>query len=252
MQLSFEYLLLPLAGFVAGFIDTLAGGGGLITLPAYMMAGLPPHIALGTNKLSGTVSVGSAACIFIKKKIFYPRYWAAAIVATFFGGALGSTLVHLSSSHFLKKFLPAIIIALAIYVAVPKHYTDISHSHYCPSKRSSSLLGCILGFYDGFIGPGAGSLWVVLLMAIYKINMVEATAIAKLMNFLSSVAALTVFIIFGSVHFLLGLIVAVTMTGGAYLGAHSTIRWGVAFVRPLFLAIVISVAIALAWQNWYR
>ncbi len=80
------YWVLALTGFAAGFIDTIAGGGGMITLPAYLMAGLPPHFALGTNKLSGTLSVANAARIFIKKKLFYPRYWLAAVIATFFGG----------------------------------------------------------------------------------------------------------------------------------------------------------------------
>lgn len=246
------YLVLALTGFGAGFIDTIAGGGGLITLPAYLMAGLPPHSALGTNKLSGALSVGNAARIFIQKKIFYPRYWQPAIIATFCGGAAGSLSVHFLSGMFLKRFLPVIIIGLAIYVAVPKKYGRFVDSYYRPSALSSSVLGSGLGFYDGFMGPGSGSFWVVALMAIYKINMVEATAIAKLMNFLSSLAALILFISFGSVHYGLGLVVAAAMMAGAFLGAHSTIRWGAAFVRPLFLIIVFSIAATLAWQTWFN
>jgi uncharacterized protein len=214
------------------------------------MAGLPPHWALGTNKLSGALSVGNAARIFIKKKIFYPRYWQPAIIATFCGGLAGSTLVHFLSGAFLKRWLPIIIIGLAIYVAAPKKYGEPVPAFYRPQKLSSCVMGSLLGFYDGFIGPGVGSFWVVGLMAIYKINMVEATGIAKLMNFLSNSAALLVFISFGSVHYGIGLVVAAAMMAGAYLGAHSTIRWGAAFVRPLFLIIVFSIAIVLAWQTW--
>jgi uncharacterized membrane protein YfcA len=246
------YLVLALTGFAAGFIDTIAGGGGMITLPAYLMSGLSPHFALGTNKFSGALSVGNAARIFIKKKIFYPSYWQPAIFATLTGGACGSTLVHFVSGNFLKQFLPIIIISLAIYVVIPKKYQAPVAPHYRPAKISSSIMGICLGFYDGFIGPGLGSFWVVALMAIYKINLVEATAIAKLMNFCSSCAALTMFIIFGYVHYRLGLIVAAAMMAGAYLGAHSTIRWGAAFVRPLFIVIVFSIAFVLAYQTWIK
>ncbi len=246
------YLVLALTGFAAGFIDTIAGGGGMITLPAYLMAGLPPHAALGTNKLSGALSVGNASRIFIKKKIFYPRYWQPAIIATFCGGLAGSILVHFLSGAFLKRWLPIIILGLAIYVAVPKKYSASVQPYYRPKAVSSSIMGSLLGFYDGFIGPGVGSFWVVALMAIYKINMVEATGIAKMMNFQSNCAALLVFISFGSVHYGLGLIMAAAMMAGASLGAHSTIRWGAAFVRPLFLVIVFSIAFALIWQTWQQ
>lgn len=246
------YLVLTLTGFAAGFIDTIAGGGGMITLPAYLMSGLPPHFALGTNKLSGTLSVGNAARIFIKKKIFYPHYWQPAIIATFIGGACGSTLVHFISGNFLKKFLPIMMIGLAIYVVIPKKYGSPVAPHYRPPRTSSAIMAVFLGFYDGFIGPGLGSFWVVALMAVYKINLVEATAIAKLMNFCSSCAALTMFIIFGYVHYPLGLVVAASMMVGAYLGAHSTIRWGAAFVRPVFVVIVFSIAFTLAWQTWFK
>ena len=245
------YLILAVVGLAAGFIDTIAGGGGMITLPAYFMAGLPPHIALGTNKLSGTLSVANAARIFIKKKIFLPRYWVPAIIATFSGGAVGSITVHFLSGNFLRRWLPFIIIGLAIYVAIPKRYGQLDRGYYRPSGISSSIMGSFLGFYDGFMGPGTGSFWVVALMAVYKINLVEATAITKLMNFLSSSAALIVFISFGSVHYGLGAVVAVAMMIGAHLGAHSAIRWGAAFVRPLFLVIVFSIAFTLGWQTWF-
>lgn len=245
------YALLAVIGLIAGFIDTIAGGGGMITLPAYLMAGLPPHLALGTNKLSGAMSVGNAARIFIHKKIFQPRYWQPAMIAVFCGGVAGSTLVHFLSGAFIKSLMPAVIIGLAIYVALPKKYGAVIHANYQPRALSSSVMGVLLGFYDGFIGPGVGSFWVVALMAVYKINMVEATGIAKLMNFLSNLAALIMFICFGSVRYGLGLVVAAAMMAGAFLGAHSTIRWGAAFVRPLFLIIVFSIAIVLAWQTWF-
>ncbi len=245
-----EVTLLAIAGFFAGYIDTIAGGGGMITLPAYFMAGLPPHIAIGTNKLSGALSVGNAARIFIQKKIFHPRYWISAMIATFSGGIFGSILVHFTSAQFLKQLLPIVIIGLAIYVAIPKKYKDINQKQVKPNPVSSSLTGLSLGFYDGFIGPGTGSFWVVALMAIYKINMVEATGIAKLMNFMSNIAALTIFCLFGTISYGIGLVVAAMMMLGAYLGAHSTIRWGAAFVRPAFLIIVVTIALVLVKQTW--
>ncbi len=245
------YLVLVIAGFAAGYIDTIAGGSGMITLPAYLMFGLPPHLALGTNKLSSTLCVANAARIFIRKKIFRPEYWLSSIFATFAGGMIGALMVHWISSDFLRKLLPAVILCLGVYVAIPKKYTDTSHSHYKPRPLSSSILGSLLGFYDGFIGPGSGSFWVVSIMAIYKINLVEATAVAKLMNFTSNLAALIVFIIFGTVHYKLALLVGAAMMSGAYLGAHSALRWGAGFIRPLFLVVVFAIGILLAWQVWF-
>lgn len=242
--------ILIFAGCLAGYIDTIAGGSGLITLPAFLMAGLPPHIALGTNKLAGTLSVGNAARIFIKKKIFQPRYWPAAMIATFSGGVTGTLLVQLVSGAFLKQFLPVIILGLGFYVAIPKQYPPLTQTHYQPKRFSSSVLGVILGFYDGFIGPGVGSFWAVALMGFYKIPLVEATGVAKLMNFLSNAAALITFIIFGAVDYPLGLMVGAAMMLGSFLGAQSAIRWGAPLVRPLFLIIVFSIGIVLAWQSW--
>lgn len=248
---GFDIFLLAGVGLIAGFIDTIAGGGGLMTLPAYFMAGLPPHIALGTNKMSSTLSVANATRIFLKKKIFYPRYWIPAMAATFSGGLIGSVAIHFLSNTLIRKFLPIVILGLAIYMAVPKKYGQLSQAHCRPPQLSSSVMGSALGFYDGFFGPGSGSFWVVGLMAIYKIPLVEATGIAKLLNFLSNIAGLLVFILFGSVDYHLGLIVAAAMMTGAFFGAHSAIRWGAPLVRPVFLVIVVGIATTLAWQTWF-
>lgn len=243
-------VLLLLAGFFAGYVDTIAGGGGLITVPAYLMAGLPAHLALGTNKFSATFSVANAARIFIKKNIFKPRYWIAAIIASLLGALLGAVVVHFANPEFLKKFIPIIMLVLVVYIFWPKKFRDTVNQQYQPKRLSSALIASCLGFYDGFIGPGTGSFWVVALMYFYKMEIIEATGVAKLMNFLSNFAALVVFISFANVDYWLGLMMAVSMMTGAYFGAHSAIRFGAKFIKPAFLSIVTVMAIRLLWQYW--
>ncbi len=239
-----------LAGFIAGYVDTIAGGGGLITVPAYLMAGLPPHLALGTNKFSATFSVGNATRIFIKKNIFKPKYWIAAIIASLIGSMLGAILVHFASGEFLDKFIPIIMLVLVVYMLWPKKTVPTFQKNYQPKKLSSSLLAGGFGFYDGFFGPGTGSFWVVMLMYLYKMDMVEATGVAKLMNFLSNFAALLVFMLFANIDYWLGAIMAVAMMSGAFLGAHSAIRFGSKFIRPVFLILVVSMAVYLLVTSW--
>ncbi len=250
MSLTVELALAPV-GFIAGYVDSIAGGGGLLTVPALLTAGVSPHMTLGTNKFVASWGTANSARIFIQKKIYNPKLWIAAIIASLIGAAIGAVLVHFITTDFLYDFMPIIIGLLVLYMLLPKRLVgEAKGFEFKPNKLSSSIMASIFGFYDGFFGPGTGSFWVVALMHFYKMDLLEATAVTKLMNFLSNIAAFLVFMFFGTVAYKLGILMAIAMIAGTYFGAHSAIKFGSRFIRPVFLIIVSVMAIHLAYLHW--
>lgn len=238
-------------GFGASFIDSIAGGGGLLMVPAFLTAGIPPHLTLGTNKLSATMGVATAVRAYIKKGFFKPSLWVAATIAALIGAAIGAIATHFISAKFLQLFLPAAVILVAIYAILPKKKNLKHNDHfYKPKKTSSTFMASIIGFYDGFLGPGTGSFWTSALMYFYKMDMLAASGVARFMNFISNVVALTTFCILGNVDYSLGLAVGVSMIVGSYLGAHSAIKYGSKFIKPVFVTVVILLAIHLIYLEW--
>ena len=164
MSLTIELALVPV-GFIAGYVDSIAGGGGLLTVPALLTAGVPPHMTLGTNKFVASFGTANSARIFIQKKIYRPSLWLAAIIASLISAGIGALLVHFLTAEFLYAFMPLIIGLLVIYMLLPKWLEGKPKSlDFKPSKLSSSIMAAGFGFYDGFFGPGTGSFWVVALM----------------------------------------------------------------------------------------
>jgi len=255
MLLLGGHLLFYLAamGFLAGFVDSIAGGGGLITTPALLTIGITPHLALGTNKLAATCGAFNAARIFIKKDILRPYLWSAAILATANGAILGVLVNHLLSTQFLGDILPFLIIGVAIYVGFyrPKSLVPepAAFKNYQPPKPSSGLTGLILGFYDGCFGPGTGSFWTCTVMMLYRLDLLTASGIARLMNFISNIVALLTFMALNQVNYRVGLMLAVGLLLGSWVGANSAIRFGAKFIRPIFLAVVILMAVNILWQR---
>jgi len=247
------FLLLASTGFLGGFVDSIAGGGGLVTLPALLSIGIPPHIALGTNKLAATFGSFNASRIFIQRKILNPYLWQACIIATAIGALIGVMINYFLPAHFLQKFLPILIILVAIYVGIfrpdkNRHFNQFKN--FKPSKTSSFLLGNLLGFYDGCFGPGTGSFWTCLVMAKYKMDLLSASGVARVMNFVSNFMALLTFMMLRNIHYTIGIIMGLGLLAGSYVGAHSAIRFGAKFIRPVFLTIVIMMAIHILWQEY--
>lgn len=240
------------AAFLAGLVDAIAGGGGLITVPALLTAGMPPHLCLGTNKLAATFGSFTAARTYIKKRLFNPRFWMAAIIATFIGATLGTGLVMMINAEALAQYLPLLILGAGIYMLMPQRKQRFEAKLAMqPSKSRSIALGSTLGFYDGFFGPGTGAFWTTLAMATFKVDLVQASGIARFMNFVSNAASLLAFIILGSVDFAVGLALGLTLMAGAWIGAHSAIRFGAGFIRPVFILLVLAMAARLAWLQWF-
>jgi uncharacterized membrane protein YfcA len=244
-------LILVLVAFVAGFIDAIAGGGGLLTTPALLTAGLPPHLVLGTNKLSSTFGSATAGYTFYRRKLFHPGQWKNALLGTLLGAFLGAGAAHYMPAEWLNKMLPVIVFACGLYLlfgGTPKAPLD-SHA---PIKRKWQLpQGLTLGFYDGVAGPGTGAFWTVSTLLLYPLDLVRASGVARSMNFVSNIAALTVFIASGQVDWLIGLSMGLAVMIGAFFGARTAIGGGARFIRPVFITIVLALTVRLAWQHWF-
>lgn len=246
-------LILCAVAFSAGFIDAIAGGGGLLTVPALLTAGLPPHVVLGTNKLAATFGSFTASVTYYRKKLFNPAFWRRSMLYTAIGAVLGTVAVDMMSKAALEKILPLLILLAAIYSLFNRMQPDDRLQLPAVSKKlfwQQRIQGLTLGFYDGIAGPGAGAFWMVSTMALYRINLLLTCGLARTMNFISNGFSLVAFIALGHVNFALGLAMGLCLMLGAWLGAHSAIKFGSRFIRPVFIIVVIAIALRLAWQAW--
>lgn len=236
--------------FFAGFIDAIAGGGGLLTLPALLTAGLPPHLVLGTNKLCATFGSATASFTFYRRKLFDPVQWRRALVATAIGAALGAGLAHLIPARWLNQLLPLVVFVCGLYLLI--NPAPAPRDNNAPiGKRRQWPQGLGLGFYDGIAGPGTGAFWTVSSLLLYPLDLLRASGVARSMNFVSNGTALAVFIISGQVAWVLGLGMGLALMAGAYLGARTAIRGGSKFIRPIFILVVLLLSLRLAWQHWF-
>ncbi|KPU83451.1 membrane protein [Psychromonas sp. PRT-SC03] len=246
-------LLLACVGLLAGFVDAIVGGGGLITVPTLLSIGLSPHLTLGTNKLAGSFGSATAAFTYYKKNLFSPKFWLHSFYYSLFGAFVGTVLVNLIQAPWLDKFLPVLIFTVAIYTLFNR-LQDIDN-HILPQKTPSFLRkqkyqAFLLSFYDGVSGPGTGAFWVISSMRLYKINILLSSGLAKAMNFTSNITALSIFIFFGQVNWVIGFTMGACIMIGAYLGAHSAIRFGGNFIRPIFICVVLIMSLKLGYNAW--
>lgn len=236
--------------FIAGFIDAIAGGGGLLTIPALLTAGLPPHLVLGTNKLCATFGSATASFTFYRRKLFDPGQWRFALVATAVGAAMGAALAHMIPAHWLNQMLPLVVFACGLYLLFGRVPTAPREDTMPTSKHRQWLQGLGLGFYDGVAGPGTGAFWTVSSMLLYPLDLLRASGVARSMNFVSNGTALGIFIISGQVAWALGIGMGLALMIGAYLGARTAILGGSKFIRPIFILVVLALSLRLAWQHW--
>jgi uncharacterized membrane protein YfcA len=237
--------LLCLVALAAGFIDAVVGGGGMLTVPALLTAGLPPHLTLGTNKLAASFGSITASLTYYKKQLFNPRFWAASVFATAIGSILGTLLVDKLSIDFLNKLLPIIILIVAFYSLFGS--LSPTETHRLPEKSFTLkakqwLQGLFLGFFDGLAGPGTGTFWTASNSLLYKMSLLLNCGLARSMNFVSNFISLITFIALGHVNFMLGITMGIFLMLGAWLGAHSAIRFGGKLIKPLFNTVIIILA----------
>lgn len=234
----FTGIFLWSGGFLAGFVDSIAGGGGIISLPVLLSVGIPPHQALGTNKLQGSFGSFTAAVNYTRKGLVDFKTILPGILFTAIGAGLGTIAIQLLSAAFLKHVIPLLLAAVFFYTLFSPDMGNRESAPKMTARLFYLLIGLILGFYDGFFGPGTGSLWTLLFVLLLGLDLKKATAHTKITNFTSNFVALSVFIIGGKVLFLAGFIMGCGQMVGAYAGSRLVIRSGVGFVRVFFLTVV--------------
>ncbi len=242
------HVALFLTGVFAGFVDSIAGGGGLIALPALLAAGIPPHQALATNKLQGTFGTLTASANFVRLGLMHPRKLISGILFTFTGAALGAWAVQLFSPGFLRGLIIIMMSAIFIYTLLTPKLGLEPKPHRVPHWLFHSAFGLILGFYDGFFGPGTGSFWTLALVLLLGLGLKAATAQTKIFNLTSNLVALAVFIASGLVIWSIGLAMGAGQMLGAWAGSTLVHRKDVSFIRIFFLAVVAATIAKLAWD----
>jgi hypothetical protein len=248
------WALLCAVAMIAGFIDAIAGGGGMLTVPALLTAGLPPHLALGTNKLAASFGSITASVAYYRQRLFDPVFWVQSIIATAIGALFGTLLVDHLSIDFLNKLIPVIIILVACYSL----FGTLNHgdNHTLP-KRTTTLKikqwaqGLSLGFFDGMAGPGVGTFWTASNSLLYKMSLLINCGLARSMNFVSNFISLITFVALGHVNFLLGASMGLFLMVGAWFGAQSAIKFGSKLIKPLFNCVVILLAAKLIYEAYW-
>jgi uncharacterized membrane protein YfcA len=242
--------VLFLTGFVAGFVDSIAGGGGLITLPVLLSFGLPPQQALGTNKLQGTFGSGSASWHFVRAKTVSFDECARGFLFSLLGAAAGALAVQHLDPFLLKRAIPILLIAVAFYTMLKPGLGECDLHPRMPRFSFDLVFGLTLGFYDGFFGPGAGTFWAMAFMLALGFNMTRATASTKLMNFASNIASLLFFFLGRNVFLVPGFTMGIGQLIGAQIGSHMVITRGTKFIRPVFLSVVLALALKLLYATF--
>lgn len=241
--------LLALAAFVAGVIDAIAGGGGLITFPALMTAGLPAHIALGTNKGQSVFGSSASLASFARAGKVSRARAIAAFPAGFLGALAGARAVLFVPRAVLRPVVMVLLVGVAAFLAFRKPgaapRARIAPEHHV---LASGVVGFVIGGYDGFFGPGTGTFLIIAGVALLGETLTEATANAKVVNFASNLASVLLFALKGVIVWKISLTMAVGQFLGSALGARLAVRGGEKVIRVVVLCVVCGVVAKLAWE----
>lgn len=256
MDFSYDIIaLLFMVAGLAGFIDAIAGGGGLLTVPALLAAGVPPTQALATNKLQGAFGSFSASLYFVRNGLVNLSQMRNAIGCTFVGSAIGAELVQRIEAGVLTSLIPVLLVCISLYFLLAPQAGKGGGAPKLSDNAFALTIGAGVGFYDGFFGPGAGSLFTVGFVVIAQMGLVEATARTKVLNFTSNFAALLFFIFAGLPVWEIGLVMAVGGFLGARIGAKVVVTKGRKLIRPMVVIISMVMAIKLLLEQhpqWFQ
>jgi uncharacterized membrane protein YfcA len=247
-----ELPLLFGVGLVAGFVDSIAGGGGLITLPVLLSLGGDPQYALGTNKLQATFGSASAAWHYSKAgAVDLTDCWRGCLI-TFIGAIIGTLGVRQIGPNTLKVIIPLLLIAVAVYSLRNPRLGEKETKPRMERHRFDLIFGLALGFYDGFFGPGTGTFWTMAFVLAMGFNLTRATGYTKAMNFSSNVCSLLVFAIAGQVNYFAGTVMGAGQLIGARFGSKMVMTRGTNFIRPVFITVVLIITVKLLYDAYFR
>ncbi len=242
MQLTLTTFLIvcPML-FLTGLVDSIGGGGGLISLPAYLFAGLPPHMAIATNKLSSACGTSLATVRFIRKGLVNFRLALPSVAAAFLGSFFGAQL-SLRIDETVMKYILFAVLPLAAFFVLNRHlFRDGGKSEAAADKKTLAVCiaaALIIGMYDGFYGPGTGTFLIIAFTALAGMSVNSANAQAKVINLTSNITSLAVFLVNGQVLIPLGLAGAVCNMAGNWIGSGLAMTKGIKIVRPVILLVL--------------
>jgi uncharacterized protein len=237
--------LLICAAFVAGFVDSIAGGGGLITVPVLLLAGATPLQALGTNKVQGSFGAATAALTYARAGHVNLRRQLPAAAVAFAAGVAGAMLATILPTAFLRSLLPVILIAIALFFAFKPGLTDADRTARLSPLGFTALIVPLIGTYDGLVGPGAGAFYMIGFVMLAGYGVLKATAHTKLLNFASNLGGLAAFAATGTPWWIIGLAMGAAQVAGAAVGARLAMRIGARLIKPLLVATSTLLALRL-------
>lgn len=240
-------VLLALAGvgLLAGFVDAIAGGGGMVAVPALLSVGLPPVAALATNKMQSIFGTAAAVFAYWRGGFIDFRALALAVAAAFAGSALGALGVKAVDTGVLTTAVPVALIAIGVYFLFAPNLSDADRAARLDFRTFVPVLGFVIGFYDGIFGPGTGAFLTIGFVMLFGLGLTRATGHAKLLNLTSNLGALAIFIAAGEVVWPAAAAMALGQIAGGYLGARTGMRFGARLIRPLVVTVSILLALRL-------
>ena len=236
-NLSLELLsFLFIIAIVAGLVDTLAGGGGLISLPALILAGVPPLTALGTNKLQGSMGTATATYLMFRNRHISFKECKPLMIFAFIGAAIGSIAVQFINTDVLSFVIPVVLLFIVVYFVLSPLMKKQKNKNHLSNTRYKNMVVPSVGFYDGMFGPGTGSFFALAGVSCRGHDLIKSTAIAKSLNFATNIASLIIFIATGHIAWIIGLTMMLGQAIGAYFGAHFLFR-----IKPSYLRIIVVI-----------
>jgi uncharacterized membrane protein YfcA len=246
MDISIDILaLLFFVGTLAGVVDAIAGGGGLITIPALLSAGLPPATALATNKLQASFGSFTSSLYFVRKKMVHIRDIKFMIFMSFVGAILGGIALLEIDPSILKTLIPYLLIAIGIYFLLFRGVGEVEKHKIISTTIFSFTMVVLVAFYDGFFGPGTGSFFAIGFIFFLGYNIQKATAHTKVLNFITNFASVIFFMIFGEIYFEVGIVMGVGQVIGSLVGARLVVTKGKKIIRPIIVLVSFAMAIKL-------
>lgn len=229
------YIILFFVAFIASLIDSIAGGGGLLTTPSMLILGISPLNVLATNKFQSCFGTFTSTYNYYKNGLLTEKKKSMYFCLSFIGSSIGTLLVSRISNETLESVIPVLLIGAALFFITNKGPSEVKQNYKL--LVVFNLLVFAIGFYDGFFGPGTGSFFVLSFIVVKGVNIMKATAVTKLLNFASNFAAFIIFAFQGYVIWLLGLIMAIAQIAGAYTGSKFAIKNGEKVVRPVLVIV---------------
>lgn len=228
--------------FLAGFVDAIGGGGGLISLPAYLLAGVPIHQTIATNKLSSTCGTALATLRFIKEGLVNWKLALPTIAFAMLGSTMGANLSMTMEEGIMEKVLFVVLPVVAFIVLNPRIFHDNQGTERILSSKvwiTAIVSTFVVGFYDGFYGPGTGTFLIIAFTVLTGLDLRTANAQAKVINLATNITSLVIFLMNGQVVFLLGLAAAACNMAGNYLGAGLALTKGSRITRPVIILVLL-------------